>query len=352
LFRAGTAGRGKRLDWIPLPLTGGEVLNYYCFDRRGKGFSKGDFLSLTRKHGICNRSHVDKVWALMSILEVNICCWENFLEVFPEENNFVDSFYQALGDTEVVLSESYVGFFTKIEGLVWQDLHVCRSEKEKVVMSKAYEAIKEAVLKNNYFMGSVVGVILSYYGESVIRLPYSLNARDRFLLRKEGIEKSQVHFEKVIVNEIVERAKNEIYERLLMATLVECKTNLAHNTEISVKYIIHPDLVRDALSRHFGYPNVRTPNRYDKRRSRSGRQLIASDTVVDTLMKYFKDDGFKVSEIRTRSRKGYEKSRSRSPRRRSDGDESREHVDGLKISWNSVEVVPAKDSLNRNPNLL
>jgi len=330
----------QRLDWIPLPLTGGDV-GRYCVNGRLENIRKKRFYRTVEKIGIHTPLEADKVWGLIRSHDTGVVCWEKFYQIFPEKGNFVDNFNQALQSLEIVLNDSYIQFYTEIERHVWWDLNICRSEKEKVIISKAYEAIKDAVLKNGYFNRRVVGLILSYYGGYVIPLPYNVNARERFFLRKEGIKKGQVHLEKLIKNEIVEKAKNEIYERLLNATSVECRSNLVHEKEVSIEWNIGPDIVRDAISKHSVNSNLRIPKIGDRQRSRTGRSLIGAEKVVKALMDHFKDGGLKVSEIwnlhylHSRSVSYGERVSPKPNIRSQDSDESNKSLEGLRIYWRS-----------------
>jgi len=303
--------KNQGLDWIPQPITGGEVWTYCVFRQKVR---KKCFYSIVKKLGIHNPPQVDKVWALIRNPNTGYCLQDKFDQIFTEKENFVDNFYQALLGLGIVLSDSYARFFTDIERLVWLDLNISPSEKERVIKSEAYGAIKDAVLKNGDFNNRVVGVIFSYYGGSVIPLPYCANARERFFLRKVGIEKIQFHLKKLIVNEIVEKAKNEIYERLLRASLVEFTADLVHTMELSIEWILHPDHIREAISKHFIVPNVRNPM-VDYR---EWYRPIGYGTIIKSVMEHFKDGGFTIKEKfeRIPDRDDYYDRRNSSARRR------------------------------------
>jgi len=340
-------------DWIPLPVTGDDVWIYLTNNGYDE-LERDSFFKLTRKLGIHDRCEVDKVWGLIQSTGTELLDKKGyFYEIFPENDNFLDTFYQAFLNTVIILSESYIHFFTKMERLVWQDFHIPLPEKERVIMSEVNLAIKDAVLKNGHLNSRIAGLILCFYGKSAIRLPYSVNSRERFFLRKEGIEKGQLHLEKLIVTEVVERAKNDIYERLIMASLAECKDNLLYNTEVSVQYVLHPDLVRDTLSKHFIHRRAHTPDVRYKRKSRQSRSMIASDTVYKSLTDHFEGDGFKVSEMEIlQDYDRYSPVRRNSRRGKADSDEYHKVVAGLTISWRSQEDSSFTDNLGRNTDSL
>jgi len=335
--------KNTKSDWIPLPVTGDEVWKYLT-NNGEQNVDRNSYNRITRKLGIHDRCDVEKMWGFINTTSKGeLSPRRIFHTLFPERDNFVDTFYQALLNTEIILSESYIRFFTEIERLVWQDFHIPPPEKERAIMCQVNMAIKDAVLKSGYFDSRVAGVILCFYGKSAIRLPYSVNSQERFFLRKEGIEKGQLQLEKLIATEVGERAKNDIYERLILASLAECKDNLVYNTEVSVKYVLHPDLVRDALSKHFFHQRAHAPDVSYKRKSRQSRSMIACDTVYKSLIDHFKGAGFKV-EISSHRRQGsrYDCYPNRNERRR-----AALAVAGLSISWRSDEVSTSPDNSGR-----
>jgi len=322
--------------WIPLPITGAEVWIYctYSAKRFEEALNKQDFLYMTKTLGIDDRSQACKVWDLIQCRRQKEIHAGIFWKVFPKAKNFLDSFYQALLSTEVVLSDSYVRFFIKLETDVWQNLQIRTFEKEEVIMSMAYEAIKETVRSNEWVNDEkILGVILEFYGDSAIPVPYRVKARERFFLRKEGIEKSQLHFENIILEEVLEKAKNDIYEQLVKSTLVECNTSLVHSKKVRVDYIIQPSLIGATINSHFCNDNSAD----DELRFCSKRPLIASEAVVRSLMKHFKDEGFKVSKIWFRSGIHNDDKKRR----------EQEHLEGLTVTWNSSGVQPVNLNIIR-----
>jgi len=342
--------KNVELDWIPLPVTGEDVW-LYSSNARGGHIKRESFDRIVRKLGIGDRCRIDQMWGLIQSIEDELLCPQaNFHKIFPQRDNFVDSFYQALLNTEIVLSESYILFFTEIERLVWQDFNIPPPEKEMAIMSEVNMAIKDAVLQNGYLNSRVAGVILCFYGKSAIRVPYSVNSRERFFLRKDGIEKRQLHLEKLIATEVVERAKNDIYKRLIMACLAECKDNLVCNIEVSVEYVLLPNLVRDTLSKHFFHRRAHAPDvRHKRTISFGSRPMIACDRAYKSLADHFKGDGFKVSEKFSCS-EGPEYYDNRIIE--ADSHQTFRNVTGLRISWRSDEVNSFTDNSDRNTNLL
>jgi len=331
------------LDWIPLPVTGVQVW-IYLTENGYIGLERDSFFRITRKLGIHDRCEVDKVWGFIQSPWDQLSCHKAaFHSIFPEKDNFVDTFYQVLLNTEIILSESYILFFTEIERLVWQDFRVPLPEKERAIMSEVNMAIKHAVLKNGYLNSRVAGMILCFWGKSAIRLPYSVNSRERFFLRKEGIEKGQLHLEKLIATEVLERAKNEIYERLIMATLAESK-DLIYNTEVSVQYVLQPDLVSDTLSKHFFRRRAHTPDVRYKTNSRQSRSMIACDTVYKSLTDHFKGEGFKVYAVFNSPERYSPSGRKRTAH----SHQTYRDVAGLTISWRSDEVSSFTHNSGRN----
>lgn len=93
------------------------------------------------------------------------------------------------GNLGVSLSESYTRFYTKVEANVWHNPLISAFKKCEVTQSQVLEAIKNALHRTKSFNEIIIGLILSFHGYRVIPLPYKVNAKERFLLRKEAREK-------------------------------------------------------------------------------------------------------------------------------------------------------------------
>jgi len=273
-------------DWFPLPLTGDDALKWL------EGTSRKSFLNLVSRLEICTPDEASKIFNLIRS-EKNRGCFntETFQRVFPEKEMFADNFNWMLGNLSASLSDSYVRFYTKVEANVWQNSQISVFEKRKETHSQVLEAIIKALQGTKIFNNIVVGVILSFHDYRVMPLPYRVNAKKRFLLRKAARENWMGRCVKLVLEDVMCKAKDDIYTKLT-EEISKVETFSFGVSEVSISYMIPRPYLRDALNRY--YCNVLTlynRGQYDK------VLRNASKWVIETLLQYFKNEGYEAFNL-------------------------------------------------------
>jgi len=279
------------IDWIPLPLTGDDALGWF------KDCSKRTFLNLVKRLEICGPDEALSIFELIeSESKHGHFERETFKSMFCEKDRLVDSFNWVLGNIDVRLSPRYVRFYIDVESIVWYNPLISPFKKHKLTNSKVFEAIKNALMSSTILNEIIVGLILSFHGHRAIPLPYHVYAMERFFLRKEAREKSMGRCIKLMLEDVLLKAKNDIYS-LLSQKISKVETISLGLFDISVNYNIPRPYIRDALNRYFfSVLKLKKLNLYDRELKE------ASKWVLDALVQHFRDKGFKVYSINTRLR--------------------------------------------------
>jgi len=273
-------------DWFPLPLTGDDALKWLG------NTSKISFLNLVSRLEICTPDEASKIFNLIRSEKKRGCfSYETFQRVFPENEMFADNFNWMLGNLSASLSDSYVRFYTKVEANVWQNSLISGFEKRKETHSQVLDAIINALQGSKIFNNIVVGVILSFHDYRVMPLPYRVNAKNRFLLRKAAREKWMGRCIKLVLDDVLCKARDDIYTKLT-EEISKVETFSFGVSEVSISYMIPRPYIRDALNRYYcKVHTLKKLRQYDK------VLQIASKLLIDTLLQYFKNEGYEAFNL-------------------------------------------------------
>jgi len=275
--------RPTKNHWIPLPVTGDDVCAWM------KDKSKKAFFHLVGRLEICGLEEASEIFKLIrSRTSQEYFEWEAFKSIFRKKDKLVVSFNWVLGNIGLRLSNSYARFYSKIEANVWQNPWISPFEKRYVIESHVLDEIQNALQSNNIFNEIIIGVILSFHGYRAIPLTNRVNARDRLFMRKKAIEKWMGSCIKHILEEVLMKAKNDIYTAL-SEEISKVRAISFDSTNISTSYRIPHQYVRNSL-RRFCRDRVLPLTKNEELHK-------ASEYVVEALIKHFTEEGFRASKL-------------------------------------------------------
>jgi len=272
--------------WIPLPLSGEDVCAWM------KDKSKKSFFHLVARLEICGPDEAFEIFELIrSRNSPEYFEWEAFQRIFRKKDKLVDSFNWVLGNIGLRISNSYARFYTKVEANVWHNPQISPFEKRYVTESHVLDEIKNALQTNNIFNEIIVGLILSFHGYRAIPLTNKVNARDRLFMRKKAIEKWMGSCIKHILEEVLWKAKNDIYSAL-SEEISKVKAISFDSTDVSTSYRIPSFYIGDSL-RRYCRDKVLPLTRTEELKK-------ASKWVVEALINHFTEEGFRASKLEQR----------------------------------------------------